>query len=176
MTTLVTGTPGCGKTTLVEYAQKQGKTNFFDADFIPDLCEWRDMKTGQSIGLAADIPSADKDNWYKRYGWYWQASVLRDFLSEHPDAVICGSAENVTEFYKVFDKLAIIIVTKEELEQNLNSPNRKNPFGQTAEQRAGFMEWQDFLLAGAKGHQATIISGNVIEKTFQQVAGLCKND
>ena len=38
MKVLVTGTPGSGKTTLAEYAEKSGDRRFVDADELVGLC------------------------------------------------------------------------------------------------------------------------------------------
>lgn len=172
MNILVTGTPGSGKTTLVKYAKGKGDDRFFDADEIPGLCEWREFKTGKVLGLVSDHKETGQDNWYKKYGWYWIESRLKQFLADNPDAIICGSAENIADCYKFFDKLILVRVTKDQLLHNLASPARENPFGNTPEQRKGFMEWQDYLIREAQKFSPTFIDGNNIDATYSKVTAL----
>lgn len=170
MTTLVTGTPGSGKTTLVQYAARAGDKRFFDADKIKGLCEWRESETGKVLGLVADYKETGKDEWYQKYGWYWRTDVLKQFLSDNPDSIICGSSENVVAVYGLFDRLFIIKKTKEELFHNLASPDRDNPFGKTEKQRANFMNWQEYLIKEAEGYPLTLVKGNNISEVYNQIA------
>lgn len=170
MNILVTGTPGSGKTTLVGYAKDKGDNRFFDADEIPGLCEWREFETGKVLGLVSDHKETGQDDWYKKYGWYWIESRLKQFLAENPNAIICGSAENIADCYKFFEKILLIRVTKDQLEHNLASPDRENPFGNTPEQRKGFMEWQDYLIREAERFNPEFIDGNKTEDTYSWVA------
>ena len=66
MSTLITGTPGSGKTTLVNYAKSQGDRRFCDADDMPGLCEWREFASGKTIGLVDEAVSYTHLDVYKR--------------------------------------------------------------------------------------------------------------
>jgi len=114
MSVLLTGTPGSGKTSLVSYAKSKEDVRFFDADEIAGLCEWRDFKTGKSIGLVDDVGIKSEDDWHQRYGWCWRISSLEQFINENPDSVICGSAENVTDCYHFFDQIFILRKAEED--------------------------------------------------------------
>lgn len=169
---MITGTPGSGKTTLAEYAKAQKDNLFFDADEIERLCEWREFKTGKVLGLVTEYKETGQDAWYETYGWYWRIDRLKDFLNHNPNAIICGSSENVTNCYEFFDKLAIIRVTEGQLLSNIVSPQRNNPFGKTENQRKNFMKWQDFLISEAEGYNPTFVDGNSTETAYLQIKSL----
>jgi broad-specificity NMP kinase len=174
MSILVTGTPGSGKTTLTQYAKSVGDKRFFDADEIVKLCEWREFDTGKVLGYVTEQKETGLDEWYKKYGWYWRQDAMNDFLAKHPDAILCGSAENITDYYSLFDKVVILKKTENELISNLASPDRSNPFGKTPEQRKGFMNWQDYLITEAGKFKPVILEGNDITSTYNTIIEIAK--
>lgn len=171
MSVLVTGTPGSGKTSLVSFAEGKEDIRFFDADQIPGLCEWREFTTRKTIGLVDDIGIKSEDDWHRQYGWYWRVPALEQFLKENPDSVICGSSENVTDCYRLFDRIFILRKTEEDLLHNLQSPDRQNPFGKTAEQRAGFMKWQDHLIKESQPFNHSYIDGIDTSVAYDSIVG-----
>lgn len=176
MPILVAGTPGSGKTTLAQYAVSIGDERFFDADDIDKLCEWREFKTGKVLGYVKDYRRTGLNEWYEKYGWYWRKSSLGKFLQKHHEAILCGSAENIADFYGLFDKIVILKKTEDELLANLDSPDRINPFGKTPEQRKGLMKWQYFLIDKARVFEPFILKGNEIRDTYEAITRLARHD
>ncbi len=172
MATLVTGTPGSGKTTLTQYAASVGDKRFFDADEIAKLCEWREYETGNVLGYVTEQKETGLDEWYKKYGWYWRQDAMEKFLLQNPDAILCGSAENIVDFYPQFDRMFILMKTEDELLHNLASPDRNNPFGKTAEQRKNFMNWQEYLIREAEKYHPTILEGNLISESYNSIVSV----
>jgi len=166
---LVTGTPGSGKTTLVAYSEQKGDKRFIDADEVVGLCEWREFETDKVIGLVAEVTITGGDDWYKKHGWYWVEDRLKQFLADNPNAIICGSSENIADCYRLFSKIIILRKTEAELLKNLQSPDRANPFGKTTKQRSGFMKWQDYLIKQAQSYPVCFVDGNLIEDVYQKV-------
>lgn len=166
MSTLVTGTPGSGKSTLVRYARSVNDLNFVDADDVKGLCEWRDFETRKLVGLVDEMMITTNDEWYKKHGWYWRKDKMEELLAGNTDIIVCGSSENIADFYPLFDNIFILRKTEEELLQNLKSPERDNPFGKTTKQRSGFMEWQNYLIKEAETFNPYYIDTNDIKITY----------
>jgi hypothetical protein len=175
MSSLVTGTPGSGKTTLTKYAESVNDNRFVDADEIPGLCEWRVFETGEVMGLVTEFIETGEDEWYRMFGWYWQPEALKEYISNDPDTIICGSAENIVECYKLFKQLFILKKNESELLGNLASPDRNNPFGLTPDQRKNFMNWQTYLIDEAHAFNPVIVDGNDISKTYDIITSKIAN-
>lgn len=170
MKALATGTPGSGKTALARYANSVNDDHFVDADDIEGLCEWREFDTGKVLGLVTEYKETGKDDWYATYGWYWRIDRLESFLRDNPQTVVCGSAENTVECYLLFDQIFIFQKNEEELLSNLASPDRTNPFGKTPDQRKNFMNWQTYLINAARQFHPIILTGNNIDRAYDDIA------
>ena len=105
-----------------------------------------------------NLVESGEDDWYKVYGWYWREPVMQELLEKNDAVILCGSSENIVDFYSQFDKIILLKVDEHTLLKHLSHPTRNNPFGQTAEQRKNFMGWQDYLLNEAKSTSRSLLS------------------
>jgi hypothetical protein len=173
MKLLVTGAPGSGKTALAEYAVRAGYNNFFDTDKVPGLCEWREYSSGKVIGSVEDIEPQGGDSWYKTYGWYWRTQKLAELL-QTPNPVICGSADNIMEFYGLFDQIILLYKNRADLVSNLMQPNRDQPNGKDPSHHDRILKWQETLADSLKSFRPIIINDNNLETSFQDVIQVLK--
>lgn len=115
MSLLVTGRSGSGKTTACNELQKMGFLAY-DADRVDGLSAWVDTKTNLPTTVDYSRP-IDK----RKVGWSWNKAVLRDFLSERDDLILCGSADNQLEFYPLFHKVIFLSLSAEEQVRRIKS-------------------------------------------------------
>lgn len=172
MKILVTGAPGTGKTTLVEYAIGHGADNFLDTDKLKGLCEWRSYETGNVLGSVEDTEPQGGESWYKTCGWYWIKSRMNEITTQVDDPIICGSADNVMEFYNYFDKVVLLYKSREDLVSNLLQPGREQPNGKSPEHHERILLWQEKLLSTLKPYSPLIIEDNNIETVFNKVSAI----
>lgn len=125
MAYLVTGRAGSGKSTIC-LALKQRGYEAYDADAVPGLSDWIDRQTGRPT-----VIDHTKYVDYRRVGWDWNDTVLKQFLSAHPQALLCGSASNQLDFYALFERVFILeldpLTHRHRLENRRTSDYAKDP-------------------------------------------------
>jgi ribosomal protein S18 acetylase RimI-like enzyme len=166
---LVTGAPGSGKTTLVQYAHKHGASYFYDPDEIAGLCEWREYATGKVVGPAESVKPTGGEQWYRTNGWYWSETKMSELLSSAPDVVICGSADNIFDFYPGFDKIVLLYKSRADLVSNLLQPGRAQANGKDPAHHGRILEWQEKLRKSLKSYDPIIIEKNDSAMAYRQI-------
>lgn len=154
MKILVTGRAGSGKTTLAAELASRGLAAY-DGDTYPNLAYWRNLATGQN--LAKNFPV---DYSVEKYGWYWDPAVMGRLLSSAADVILCGSADNMADFYPAFDKRFILNV--EPWEQLHRLQNREHGYAKDdPELQRKIVEEQAQLVANASQIGATLLNANL---------------
>lgn len=154
MKILVTGRAGSGKTTLAAELASRGLAAY-DGDTYPNLAYWRNLATGQN--LAKNFPV---DYSVEKYGWYWDPAVMGRLLSSAADVILCGSADNMADFYPAFDKRFILNV--EPWEQLHRLQNREHGYAKDdPELQRKIVEEQAQLVANASQIGATLLNAQL---------------
>ena len=154
MKILVTGRAGSGKTTLAAELASRGLAAY-DGDTYPNLAYWRNLATGQN--LAKNFPV---DYSVEKYGWYWDPAVMGRLLSSAADVILCGSADNMADFYPAFDKRFILNV--EPWEQLHRLQNREHGYAKDdPELQRKIVEEQAQLVANARQIGATLLNAQL---------------
>lgn len=109
---LITGRPGCGKTTTIKYLAKQGFTTF-NTDDVADATVLQNMTTGEVIPW----PKEQVD--WTTYAWNWQRPVIERLLATSDTVILAGTASNQVEFYPLFDYVFVMMVSPETLRHHL---------------------------------------------------------
>lgn len=174
MKVLVTGAPGTGKSFLVKYAYKQGYDNFFDTDEVKNLCEWRDYETGTVIGPVEFVNPKGGESWYQQNGWYWKKTKMNQLTASVDDPVVCGSADNVMDFYGFFDKIVLLYKSRKDIVSNLTQPGREQPNGKDPEHHERILKWQEKLLQTTRPFNPIIISENDVGAVFRKISDIIK--
>lgn len=176
MKVLVTGAPGTGKSFLVRYAHERGYDNFFDTDEVKNLCEWRDYETGTIIGPVESVNPTGGESWYQQNGWYWKKPKIDELLASSGNIVICGSADNVMEFYPIFDKIILLYKNREDIVSNLMQPGREQANGKDPEHHERIWKWQEKLLQTTAPFNPMIINENNVGTTLSKIADVISSD
>lgn len=169
MKILVIGAPGSGKTSLVEYAREQGYDNFFDTDDIKGLCEWREYATGMVIGDVNTVEPVGGETWYKTNGWYWLPSKIDELLNSTDNPIVCGSADNVMDFYGHFDRVVLLYKSREDIVHNLLQPGRKQANGKDPKHHDRILKWQEKLLESSRSYDPLLITENNTSTVFKKI-------
>lgn len=109
---LLTGRPGCGKTTTIQFLRDHG-TTAFNTDDIDDATALQNIETGEIIAWPKD-----EVDWTK-FAWNWQRPVLERLLAEDDLVILGGTASNQVKLYELFDYVFVLTVSPETLRHHL---------------------------------------------------------
>ncbi len=123
MKVLITGTPGSGKSTIVETIQELGYRGV-DLDNFPQAVRLEIAATGEPT----EWPDGPVD--WNHYAWNMQEQGLKEVLDSDKDVFVAASANNQQKFYALFDRVFALSVDDATLEHQLKERD-VHEFGQT---------------------------------------------
>lgn len=150
---LVTSRSGGGKTTLCNTLQEMGIAAF-DADRVTNLAGWIDLETKRPTHVDYAKP-IDK----RKVGWLWNEEVIGNLLSEYPQVVLCGSADNQLQFYGLFHKVIFLSLPADEHVRRIQN-RTQNDYGKAPFMAQQIVEEQAELLAQSQKLGAIIMNAN----------------
>lgn len=163
----ITGISGVGKSTLVKELNKRGVTSF-DLDSVPNLCHWRNKKTGKKAKYYSGI---GKD-WLEAHNYICDVRKLKKLLSNEERVIVAGSASNQDDFLKLFDKVVLLHCRAKVFLKRLNT-RKNNDFGKDKiEQKRLLMWYKDFESKVIKKGAVPIDSEQSVSKIASRVINL----
>lgn len=99
----ITGISGTGKTTIARILHDKGIPSI-SIDEVPGLCSWVNRADGTTVDYEAVLDQAFID----AHMWVCDVAKLKRILAEHDGCVVCGHAENQTDFFSLFDKVLLL--------------------------------------------------------------------
>lgn len=150
MAVLVTGWSGTGKSTLARTFEQQ-HIEAIDTDRVDGLCGWVDKRTGSWHGRTCPEPFSEGN-----FDWNWKEATLESLLKEHPDAILCGSANNAERFFSLFTHIFVLGLPEQEQRRRMNARTEHN-FGQNPATQDRVIAGQAELIETARRAGAIII-------------------
>lgn len=125
MNVLVTGVSGSGKTTIAAELTKQGH-DACNMDYVPGLCSWVNLATGQS---EPDFTITSAQDWQDKYDWLWDEQKLTELLANSHDTFFCGSSGNQQRFYSLFGKIFLLKMNAQLIRDRVLNSEREHDYG-----------------------------------------------
>lgn len=166
MKAFITGTPGSGKSTIVNAIQGLGYRGI-DLDNFPSAVRLEIAATGEP----ADWPTGPVD--WSRYAYNIQGYGLKYLLDADKDTFVAASTTNQQKFYHFFDRIFALSVDDATLERQLKERN-VHEFGQTPEDIARFISINQTRTERYRQEGAIIIDNTrPPDIVAQQILSIC---
>ncbi|MFD4143516.1 MULTISPECIES: AAA family ATPase [unclassified Streptomyces] len=165
---LVLGVSGSGKSTLAVELGRRG-LDAVDSDQV--LGRWVD-----GSGDPVRRPEAPDRTWLADHQWQWDRGDAERLLASATGTVfVCGQADNVTEFFGLFDLVILLELDTPTMLKRLDDPARDNDFGRTGDTRELLIDWAPGFQARMKELGAVVVDGRlplaVVVDTVIRLAG-----
>lgn len=138
---IVTGISGSGKTTVARQLVANGEVAF-DSKLQPDIYHFVDAQGN----VAKSVQLADQA-WRATYKWSLNEQKLDELLQLYKDAprvFLCGKA-NLFQYWHKAEKVFLLKVDAQTLQQRLNSESRDNLFAKDAATQLALVDTLDAL-------------------------------
>ena len=119
---LITGSPGVGKTSVVEELTKRGY-KAYNTDNYREITWFDDLQTGKPL---KNKPPATFDP--TRHGWNWRLPALKKLLNSAKNVFVSGVTSNTIENLDLFDKVFVLHIGLDTLKDRLTD-RANNDFG-----------------------------------------------
>jgi hypothetical protein len=152
----VTGSSGAGKSTVCAFLKSTGQLAI-DADW-DGYNHWADRATGDVV---ADPPYPAPAGWLSRFAWKIDRSQVKalSVRIRGENAFLCGTVENESEVWDLFDLVICLVVDNETLQERLQA-RTTNAFGKHPEELAAVLQWNDGAESAYRGFGAMIVDGS----------------
>ena len=166
---LITGTPGAGKSSIIEELKRRGYAAF-SADEDLNITAHFDIATGEKLAKA---PPAPID--HSKYAWNWDIPLIQKLIAENDIMFLAGTSHNMWQNLGLFDKIFVPHPSADKLKRRLLS-RTNNDYGKHPDELAEIMRDhetdEDFW--GSKG--SVIINGDqpikkIVDTILEYVPG-----
>ncbi|MDB5178391.1 MAG: hypothetical protein JWN01_334 [Patescibacteria group bacterium] len=109
---LITGTPGSGKSTIIEAFAQRGYTAY-DTDNIAGATQFEYRRTGRPVAR----PASPID--WGIYEWSWQEAKINELLASADTVFLGAVVGNQEKFYPLFDRIFVLTLDEATLSHRL---------------------------------------------------------
>jgi broad-specificity NMP kinase len=133
---LITGSPGAGKTSIIEELQRRGYAAY-NTDDMPEITRYYDLHTGKRMD---SNPPAPID--FARYAWNWNIEALKKLLNSADIVFVGGITGNTIPNLNLFDRIFVPHPNLSELERRIIT-RTNNDFGKHPDELADILKEHD---------------------------------
>ncbi len=169
MNVLITGVSGSGKTTIAAELTERGY-KACNMDQAEGLSAWVDIATGE---VATDNRET-VPGWLEKYDWRWGEQKLHQLLSQNSDTFFCGSSGNQAQFYPLFDKVFLLEMNDELIQDRIFNYERDHTYGRRPGELETILGYYKSFQDTAKAAGAEVINpdqplAKVVDDILKQV-------
>lgn len=120
---LITGQAGSGKSSVAAELRRRGLAAY-DTDALPEVTGFDYAATGLPVGPGEIQHPID----FRRFSWNWRLDRLLELLESADDVFICAITSNTVELAHLFDRVFVLVPSRETLAERLRT-RTNNTFG-----------------------------------------------
>jgi predicted ATPase len=153
----ITGNSGTGKSTVRAELARRGYASF-DTD-EDGIAVWRDRATGQEVAYPGDTHY--RDDWLEHHGWMIDRSRIEGLalLARDRFVFLCGSVENETEVWDLFDRVVCLALDEATLRERILT-RTTNAFGKKPVELQAILTWNPSLEPSYRQVGAQVVSAS----------------
>jgi broad-specificity NMP kinase len=133
---LITGSPGAGKTSIIDELARRGYAAY-NTDDMPEITRFYDLRTGDRMDSG---PPAPID--FSRYAWNWNIDALKKLLKSADTVFVGGITSNTLPNLGLFDRIFVPHPSLTELERRIVT-RTNNDFGKHPDELADILKDHD---------------------------------
>jgi dephospho-CoA kinase len=172
MKIFVTGISGTGKTTIANKL-KDKDFNIIDIDYVPNLCAWVNLKTGEKSMLRNT--ESPNNKFIDEHDYICDTKQLQEMMKDKETVFVFGSVGDNSSLLHLFDKTILLQCKPETLVERLKNRDT-NDMGKKEEVQQRMLEWKKVFDALMIESGAIVVdTEKPVEKVVDEIIKIFKS-